>query len=136
MQVTNDTLSLAMYGWSLKPRGYTVSMALTMGSYYHLSEYNHSTEDHCGERAAWQKFVFRWRSRVITWWSGREDGGKILLLPNLLILSHASGLTTYYTQKVDWYRSLSVLGPWGSAFNLTLQWQGSGQKRVIMVLER
>lgn len=63
-------------------------------------------------------------------------GGKYPYCPTFSPFSCQWSDHLLLTQKVDWYRSLSVLGPCGSAFNLTLQRQESGQKRVIMVLER
>lgn len=68
MQVTNDTFSLAMCESSLKPRGYTVSMASDNRELLSPSvNDNHSTEDHCGGEGSMTKCGFQYRNRAIPW---------------------------------------------------------------------
>lgn len=121
MQVTNDTFSLAMCGLSLKPRGYTVSMAndneellppfrmiiitlrITVGRGQHDESvvFSTGTELSHGDQAE--------KMRENTPIAQRSHPFSCQWSDHLL-----------YTQKVEGYRSLSVLGPCGSVFYPTL----------------
>lgn len=131
MQVTNDTFSLAMCESSLKPRGYTVSMASDNREL--LSPFRMiiiALKITVGRGQHDRSVVFSIGTELSHGDQAEKMGENTPIAQPSHPFSCQWSDCLLHIQKVEWYRSLSVLGPCGSAFNPTLPRQDSGKKRV------